>query len=56
MNIEELDLSLRAYNRLKRHGYNTVSDIEKLSYEDLMGIEHMGKLCTEEILRKLTTL
>ena len=51
--LEELDLSVRAYNCLKRRGINTLADLAVLSQEDLMKIPNMGRRSMEEILRKL---
>lgn len=57
MSIEELDLSVRSYNILKRHGVYSVEDI--LKYKDLgglMSIRNMGRKSAEEVLQKLDEL
>ncbi len=49
--IEELNLSVRAYNTLKRHGVNTLQDLTTISREDLFRMKHMNSKCAEEIMR-----
>ena len=56
MLIDNLGLSVRAYNCLKRTGIKTVSDIKKLSWNDLMQIKGMNELSVKEIFEKLKTL
>lgn len=56
MLIDNLDLSVRAYNCLKRTGLKTVSDIKKLSWNDLMQIKGMNERSVKEIFDKLKTL
>ena len=53
MNIENLDLSARAYNVLKRANINTVEQICEMSAWDLSKIRNMGKACMEEIRDKV---
>lgn len=51
--LEEMYLSLRSYNVLKRAGRNTAADIAKLTLDDLQKIRNMGRKSAEEILKKL---
>lgn len=51
--LEELELSVRSYNVLKRHGCNTISDVAKLTTEELRKVRYMGRKSEEEILKKL---
>ena len=53
MSIEELDLSVRSYNCLKRAGINTVEDLCAKSMDDLMKVRNMGRKSLDEILNKL---
>lgn len=53
MEIDELDLSVRAYNCLKRAGIDTVADLIQLNKDELSGIRNLGKKSAEEILKKL---
>ena len=50
--IDELDLSVRSYNCLKRARYNYVSDLEKATMEDLMRVRNLGRRSLEEIVAK----
>ena len=52
--IEELNLSLRSYNSLRRHGVHTLSDLAAQTPEELLAIENIGPASVEEIKRKLT--
>lgn len=56
MTIEELDLSVRSYNCLKRAGINTVSELANKSMEDMMKVRNLGKKSLEEVERKLKDL
>ena len=56
MCIEELDVSVRSYNCLKRAGINTVEDLIEKSEEDMMKVRNLGRRCVEEIKEKLETL
>ena len=56
MTIEELDLSVRAFNCLKRAGVNNVSDLIGKSQEDMMKVRNLGKKSLEEVIQKLQTL
>ncbi len=51
-NIEELGLSVRSFNCLKRSGINTVRDLVNKTPEDIMKVRNLGKKCLEEILDK----
>lgn len=51
--IEELDLSVRSYNCLKRHGIDTLGQLEALNEEDLYRIRNIGKRSVEEIIEKV---
>ena len=56
MNIEELDLSVRSFNRLKRAGINTVQDLINKSEEDMMKVRNLGRKSLEEVVSKLNSL
>ena len=56
MNIEDLDLSVRAYNCLKRADITTVRDLAACSEEDLKGVRNLGMKSREEIIYKLSML
>ena len=56
MTIEELDLSVRAYNCLKRAGINTVEDLVSKSEEDMMKVRNLGRKSLEEVIWKLAQL
>lgn len=56
MTIEELDLSVRSYNCLKRAGINTVEDLTKKTEEDMMKVRNLGKKSLEEVQQKLAAL
>ena len=56
MTIEELDLSVRSYNCLKRAGINTVEDLTNKSEEDMMKVRNLGRKSLEEVMNKLTGL
>lgn len=56
MTIEELDLSVRSYNCLKRAGINTVEELANKSEDDMMKVRNLGKKSLEEVERKLTEL
>ncbi len=53
MTIEELDLSVRSYNCLKRAGINTVEDLINNSEEDMMKVRNLGRKSLEEVINKL---
>lgn len=54
--IEELDLSVRSYNCLKRAGINTVEELIKRNEEEMMKVRNLGKKSLEEVEQKLKTL
>ena len=56
MNIEELELSVRSYNCLKRAGINTVEELINRSSEDMMKVRNLGRKSLEEVLNKLKEL
>ena len=56
MTIEELDLSVRSYNCLKRAGINTVHDLTNKSEDDMMKVRNLGKKSLEEVQQKLEEL
>ena len=56
MTIEELDLSVRAFNCLKRAGVNTVGDLVNKSPEEMMKVRNLGKKSLEEVIAKLQSL
>ena len=53
MTIEDIDLSVRSYNCLKRAGINTVADLTKKSESDLAKVKNLGKRSLEEVSSKL---
>ncbi|MNF12705.1 DNA-directed RNA polymerase subunit alpha [compost metagenome] len=56
MTIEELDLSVRSYNCLKRAGINTVQELITKSEEDMMKVRNLGRKSLEEVQEKLEEL
>ena len=52
MGIEELGLSVRSYNSLKRAGINTLEDLFKEIEKDMMGVRNIGRKTMEEVLKK----
>ncbi|MBQ6554742.1 MAG: DNA-directed RNA polymerase subunit alpha [Firmicutes bacterium] len=56
LSIEELDLSVRSYNCLKRAGINTVEDLASKTEEDMMKVRNLGRKSLEEVLNKLAEL
>ena len=53
MNIDELELSVRSYNCLKRAGINTVEELCNRTSEDMMKVRNLGRKSLEEVLAKL---
>lgn len=53
MPLEELDLSIRSFNALKRTGIDTLSELRSMSHEDLMHVRNLGRKGLEEIENKL---
>ncbi|MBD5560944.1 MAG: DNA-directed RNA polymerase subunit alpha [Clostridia bacterium] len=56
MTIEELDLSVRSYNCLKRANINTVEELIMKNEEEMMKVRNLGKKSLEEVQQKLETL
>ena len=56
MTIEELDLSVRSFNCLKRAGINTVEDLINKSEEDMMKVRNLGRKSLEEVINKLAVM
>ena len=56
MSIEELDLSVRSYNCLKRAGINSVEDLANKTEEDMMKVRNLGRKSLEEVLKKMADL
>ncbi|MGN9164897.1 DNA-directed RNA polymerase subunit alpha [Tissierellaceae bacterium HCP3S3_D8] len=56
MTVEELDLSVRSYNCLKRAGINTVEELIQKTEEDMMKVRNLGKKSLEEVQNKLAEL
>lgn len=56
MTIEELDLSVRSFNCLKRAGINTVEDLINTSEEDMMKVRNLGRKSLEEVIGKLEAM
>ena len=55
MPIEEMDLSVRSYNCLKRANINTVDDLTKKSKSDMLKVRNLGLKSIEEVVAKLQT-
>ena len=53
MTIDELDLSVRSFNCLKRANINTVEDLISKTGEDMMKVRNMGKKSLDEVQKKL---
>jgi DNA-directed RNA polymerase subunit alpha len=56
MNIDELELSVRSYNCLKRAGINTVEELISRTPEDMMKVRNLGRKSLDEVLAKLKEL
>lgn len=56
MTIEELDLSVRSFNCLKRAGINTVEDLINKTEDDMMKVRNLGRKSLEEVVEKLNSL
>ena len=56
MTIEELDLSVRSFNCLKRASINTVEDLTNKSEEDMMKVRNLGRKSLDEVIGKLASL
>ncbi len=56
MTIEELDMSVRSFNCLKRAGIDTVEDLTNRTEEDMIKVRNLGKKSLEEVIAKLASL
>ncbi|MBQ8425165.1 MAG: DNA-directed RNA polymerase subunit alpha [Clostridia bacterium] len=56
MSVEEMDLSVRSYNCLKRAGINTVEDLIKKSEDDMLKVKNLGRKSLDEVIKKLEDL
>lgn len=56
MTIEEMDLSVRSFNCLKRAGINTVEDLANKTQDDMIKVRNLGKKSLEEVIAKLESL
>ncbi len=56
MTIEELDMSVRSFNCLKRAGIDTVEDLTNRTEEDMIKVRNLGKKSLEEVIQKLQSL
>ena len=56
MNIDELELSVRSFNCLKRAGINTVEELTSKTTEDMMKVRNLGRKSLDEVLNKLKEL
>lgn len=56
MNIEDLDLSVRSYNCLKRAGINTVDELVQRDEDEMMKVRNLGRKSLEEVQQKLAQL
>ena len=54
MNIDELELSVRSYNCLKRANINTVEDLTKKTEDDMLKVKNLGRKSLDEVINKLT--
>lgn len=53
MSIEEMDLSVRSYNCLKRAGIHTIEDLTKKTEEDMLKVRNLGTKSLDEVILKL---
>ena len=56
MTIEELDMSVRSFNCLKRAGIDTVEDLINRTEDEMMKVRNLGKKSLEEVIQKLHSL
>ena len=56
MSVEELELSVRSFNCLKRANINTVEELTKKTEEDMMKVRNLGKKSLDEVKHKLEEL
>ena len=55
MNIEDMDLSVRSYNCLKRANIHTVEDLTKKTEDDMLKVRNLGRKSLDEVINKLTS-
>ena len=55
MSIEEMDLSVRSYNCLKRANIHTVDDLTKKTEDDMLKVRNLGKKSLDEVIYKLNS-
>ena len=53
MSIDDMDLSVRSYNSLKRAGIHTIEDLTKKSEDDLLKVRNLGRKSLDEVIAKL---
>ena len=56
MSIDDLDLSVRSFNCLKRAGVNTVGDLVNKTEEEMIKVRNLGRKSLEEVIYKLNSL
>ena len=56
MSVEDLDLSVRSYNCLKRAGISTVADLTRRTEDDMLKVRNLGRKSLEEVVKKLEEL
>ena len=56
LTIEELDLSVRSFNCLKRAGINTVEDLISKTQDEMMKVRNLGRKSLEEVINKLAMM
>jgi len=56
MSVEEMDLSVRSYNCLKRAGINTIEDLTKKTEDDMLKVKNLGRKSLDEVIHKLESL
>ena len=56
MTIEELDLSVRAFNCLKRANINTVEDLVSKTQDEMIKVRNLGRKSLEEVIQKLAMM
>ena len=56
MTIDDLDLSVRSFNCLKRAGINSVADLTQKTEEDMMKVRNLGRKSLDEVKKKLEEL
>ena len=56
MTIEELDLSVRSFNCLKRAGIDNVEDLTNRTESDMIKVRNLGRKSLEEVIQKLASL